>query len=72
MKQSKKQTSKKSKIEAVVIAESVAAEAIMRRDFVYSILTVSVLLNLAFFIGWLALQVTTKYDAQVVGLLFGV
>ncbi len=72
MKQSKKQTSKKSKVEAAVIAESVAAEAIMRRDFVYSILTVSVLLNLAFFIGWLALQVTTKYDAQVVGLLFGV
>lgn len=72
MKQSKKQTSKKSKVEAAVIAESAAAEAIMRRDFVYSILTVSVLLNLAFFIGWLALQVTTKYDAEVVGLLFGV
>lgn len=72
MKQAKKQTSKKTKLEAVVRAESAQAEAIMKRDLVYSILTVSILLNLAFFIGWLALQVTTRYDAQVVGLLFGV
>jgi len=39
-------------------------------DFKTAVILVSVTLNLAFFIGWLALHITTQYDAQVYNILF--
>jgi hypothetical protein len=39
-------------------------------DFKTAALVVSVTINLAVFVGWLALKITTKYDAQVAGFLF--
>ena len=39
-------------------------------DFKTALILVSVTLNLAFFIGWLALHITTAYDAQVYNILF--
>jgi hypothetical protein len=39
-------------------------------DFKNAALVVSVTINVAVFVGWLAIQVTTKYDQQVAQLLF--
>jgi hypothetical protein len=39
-------------------------------DLKHSILIVSVLVNLFLFIGWIALQVTSRYDAQLAEFLF--
>lgn len=39
-------------------------------DFKNAALLVSVTINVAFFVGWLALQVTTQYDEQIAYLLF--
>ncbi|MFI5212401.1 MAG: hypothetical protein ACHQTE_00375 [Candidatus Saccharimonadales bacterium] len=40
-------------------------------DFRTSILIVSVVANLIILTSWIAIQVTSQYDAQVVGFLFG-
>lgn len=39
-------------------------------DFKNAALLVSVTINVAFFVGWLALQITTQYDSQIAYLLF--
>lgn len=39
-------------------------------DLKHSILIVSVLVNLFLFVGWIALQVTSHYDAQLAQFLF--
>jgi hypothetical protein len=39
-------------------------------DFKTALILVSVTINLAFFIGWLALRLTNAYDAQVYNILF--
>jgi hypothetical protein len=39
-------------------------------DVKTAVLLVSVTLNLAFFVGWLALKLTDTYDAQVANFLF--
>jgi hypothetical protein len=65
----KKQTPKKpSTIESVATTDVIVST--LNRDLVNSILIVSVALNLTVFITWLIVQVTTKYDAQVLGILF--
>ena len=46
------------------------AAAQTEQDFKHSVLIVSVVINLFIFTGWLALQVTNAYDAQVAGMLF--
>lgn len=39
-------------------------------DFKTAALLVSVTINVAVFIGWLALKITTKYDEQIATFLF--
>jgi hypothetical protein len=39
-------------------------------DFKTAALLVSVTINVAVFIGWLAIKITTKYDEQVATFLF--
>lgn len=59
----KKQTSKK----------SLAAQKTVYRtgdDFKNAALLVSVTINAAVFVGWLAIKLTTQYDQQVAQLLF--
>ena len=52
--------------------ETVVADTMAQtnRDLVYSVLIVSLLINVAVFIGWIALRVTSAYDAEVAALLF--
>lgn len=40
-------------------------------DFKTAALVVSATINVGIFVGWLALQITTKYDQQVAQFLFG-
>jgi len=40
-------------------------------DFKSAALLVSVTINLAVFVGWLAIKLTTEYDSQVASFLFG-
>jgi F0F1-type ATP synthase assembly protein I len=40
-------------------------------DFKTAALLVSGTINVAIFVGWLAVQLTTKYDYQVALLIFG-
>lgn len=46
------------------------AEMRMNEDLKHSILIVSLVINLVVLTIWVALQVTTQYDAQIAGLLF--
>ncbi|MFZ2126301.1 MAG: hypothetical protein WAV04_02200 [Candidatus Microsaccharimonas sp.] len=39
-------------------------------DFKSAALLVSLMINVAVFVGWLAIKLTTEYDDQVVTLLF--
>lgn len=59
----KKQTTKK---------KSVVQKSSYRtgEDFKNAALVVSVTINAAVFVGWLAIQLTTQYDQQVAQLLF--
>jgi len=40
-------------------------------DFKTALILVSVTINVAVFVGWLAIKLTTAYDAQVAAFLFG-
>lgn len=42
-----------------------------KEDFKTALILVSVTINLAVFVGWLALKITTQYDEQVAAFLFG-
>lgn len=44
--------------------------ALSRKDMVYSLLIMSLLVNLFFFVSWVVLQVTSQYDAEVAQILF--
>lgn len=46
------------------------AELSINQDLKHSILIVSVVVNLVVLTTWIALQVTTQYDAQIFSLLF--
>lgn len=61
----KKTTSKKTAVRKSAYREPTSAE-----DFKTAALVVSVLINLAVFIGWLALRLTNEYDTQVFHFLF--
>jgi hypothetical protein len=49
---------------------AVFAPTFVVHDFKNAILIVSVVVNLIIFTAWVALQVTTKFDAQFANLLF--
>ena len=51
-------------------AESVLPVSQMSQDLKTAVLIVSVLANLFVFTTWIALQVTTKFDAQIANFLF--
>ncbi len=71
MKAIKKQTANKTTTAAVMANEAIAVDTVLKRDLANAILIVSVVLNLTVFITWLVLQVTSRYDTQMLGLLFG-
>jgi hypothetical protein len=50
--------------------QPVFAELKMNEDLKHSILIVSLIANLFIFTAWIAMQVTTQYDAQIFSLLF--
>jgi len=72
MVEKKKQTkAKASKTTKMAKASSVMTRQItLSDDFKNAVLVVSLLINLAVFVGWLALQLTTQFDAQVFNMLF--
>lgn len=43
----------------------------MTQDLKHAVLIVSLVLNLVVFTGWIALQVTSRYDESVARALFG-
>lgn len=43
----------------------------MAQDLKHAVLIVSLVLNLVVFTGWIALQVTSRYDESVARALFG-
>lgn len=49
---------------------NVTATTQTSQDLRNAVLIVSVVMNLFIFIAWLAMQVTTRYDAQIAGFLF--
>lgn len=50
--------------------EAAFAELKINDDLKHSILIVSIVANLVVLTTWIALQVTTQYDAQIASLLF--
>ena len=53
------------------IVATIRAHELVGHDLKNAILIVSVVLNLFFFITWLALQVTSAYDMQLAGFFLG-
>ena len=53
------------------IQEAAVAYSQVGQDVKHSVLIVSVVLNLALFTGWIALQVTSQFDTSVAKVLFG-
>lgn len=64
-----KENTKTTTIETQV-AETATVNQYIMQDLRASLLIVSLVLNLAIFTFWLALQVTSVYDDAVVGMLF--
>ena len=65
----------KQKTQKATTKKQQATEAVVdfsqtNHDLVLSIMIVSVTINLFLLIGWVALQVTSVYDAEVAALLF--
>ncbi len=54
-------------IEAEVVAVEVAQ---VNKDAMLAVMIVSLTVNLFFLVGWVTLQVTSAYDAQIAALLF--
>lgn len=65
----KKAPTKKAPVEAVE-NQAVADFSQTNHDLMLAILIVSVTINLFVLIGWIALQVTNIYDAEVAAFLF--
>jgi hypothetical protein len=68
---------KKSSIETIKIVESTETAAIISsapvqisRDTMTAVLIISLVINLFILVGWVTLQTTTAYDAQVAAFLF--
>lgn len=64
----KQKEDKNNKTDAVV---EVAPYSRLSQDLKNSVLIVSVFVNLVIFTAWIALQVTSRYDAQMASFLFG-
>ncbi|HEY5695289.1 MAG TPA: hypothetical protein VIQ80_00470 [Candidatus Saccharimonadales bacterium] len=64
------QKTKKAKIQAETTAENVMPASQMSQDLKTALLIVSVVANLFIFTTWVALQVTTQFDAQIYTFLF--
>jgi hypothetical protein len=58
------------KNESIEMAMEMVQTSNMSQDLKTAVLIVSVVANLFFFTGWVALQVTTQYDMQIATLLF--
>ena len=65
-----KQKEKTTKTALVQAEQNEAAVTHMTQDLKNSILIVSVTANLFVFTGWIALQVTSQFDAQFANFLF--
>ena len=52
------------------MAGAAVADLAVNQDLKHSILIVSLVVNLVVLTAWIALQVTTQYDAQIASLLF--
>ncbi len=50
--------------------QSTLAGQYVNQDLKHSVLIISLIANLIVFTTWVALQVTTQYDAQIASLLF--
>lgn len=66
----KKVAAKKVTTKVQTRAQVAAKQPTAYEDFKNAALLVSVTINVAFFVGWLALQITTQYDEQIAYLLF--
>ncbi len=53
------------------VVATIYAHQLVGYDLKNAILIVSVVLNLFFFVTWLALQVTSAYDMQLAGFFLG-
>lgn len=53
-----------------LVNEPVFGELAISDDLKHSILIVSIVVNLVVLTAWIALQVTTQYDAQIASMLF--
>ncbi|MET0979900.1 MAG: hypothetical protein ABWX90_01435 [Candidatus Saccharimonadales bacterium] len=53
-----------------LVNEPVFGELTMNEDLKHSILIVSLIVNLVVLTTWIALQVTTQYDAEIASMLF--
>lgn len=63
-------TKKINKIIETEKAEAIVEIAQVNKDAVTAVLIVSLMVNLFVLIGWVTLQVTSAYDAQVAAFLF--
>lgn len=66
-KTSKKKASLKASLQNMQTAEVMA---MTQKDMLMSLLVMSLLVNLFFFVAWVVLQVTTQYDAEIAQILF--
>lgn len=64
----KKTTNKKL---SKLVPRVTSREASTMNDVKSAVLLVSLLINLAVFVGWLAIKLTNQYDEQVAQFLFG-
>lgn len=59
------------KTKKVIETEIAAVEvAQVNKDAMLAVMIVSLTVNLFFLVGWVTLQVTSAYDAQIAALLF--
>lgn len=70
VKKTTKKTAKKVKKNTINAWFPVARKASTMDDLKTAVLLVSLVINLAIFVGWLALRLTTAYDHQVFNFLF--
>lgn len=61
---------KKDTTPSELFSQTITADLAFNQDLKHSILIVSLMVNLIVFTTWIALQVTTQYDAQIASLLF--
>lgn len=65
-----KKQNKKITTETEVVTDEIVLQSQLNQDFKNSLLIVSLIVNAFVLIGWITLQVTNLYDAQVTAFLF--